>query len=133
MEYVFHAHSGLRYLVLLAGALAALYLLFGLLGRRPYGGLARGLTSAFIGLLDLQALLGLVTLFVRPLYPALTGHIVMMFAAVGAAHALSIMAKRQAEAQRKYVLSLAAVGFALVLVVGGIMAIGRGVFQSTIG
>jgi hypothetical protein len=133
MEYVYHAHSGLRYLVLLAGALAALYLLFGLLGRRPYGGLARVLTSAFVGLLDLQALLGIVTLFVRPLYPALTGHIVMTLAAVGAAHALSIAARRSAEPRRKYVLSLAAVGVALVLVVGGIMAIGRGVFQSTLG
>lgn len=133
MEFLYHLHSGLRYAILLVGVLAALYLLFGLLGRRPFGGLARGLTSAYVGLLDLQVLVGVLLLFVRPFYPALMGHVVMMLLAVGAAHGFTMAAKRAPEPRRRYALSLAGVALSLVLIVGGIMSIGRGVFQSTVG
>lgn len=133
MEFLYAAHSGLRYLVLLLGVVAALYLLFGWLTRRPYGSPARILVSAFVGLLDLQVLLGIGVLLTRPYYPALVGHIVMMLAAVLAAHGLSIAARRATEAPKRYVYSLSGVVLALLLVVGGILAIGRGVFQSTLG
>lgn len=133
MEFVYHAHSGLRYLVLLAGVVAAVILAVGVLSPRPYGRGARIATAAFVGLLDLQVLLGLLTLAVRPFYPQLMGHVVMMLLAAGAAHVLPAMGRRATDPRRKYALSLAGVAVALLLVVGGIMSIGRGVFESTIG
>ncbi|HEX2093203.1 MAG TPA: hypothetical protein VHG28_12410 [Longimicrobiaceae bacterium] len=129
---MFAAHSGLRYLVLLAGVVALGYLAYGLATRRPHDRPARIVTAVFVGLLDLQLLLGILTLQVRPVYPALTGHIVMMVLAAVAAHGLSVAGKRSAEPRRRYALSLAGVAVALLLIVGGITAIGRGVFQSTV-
>jgi hypothetical protein len=48
---LFYAHSGLRYLVLLAGVIALAVLLLGYLKRRPYAGASRGVAAAFMGLL----------------------------------------------------------------------------------
>lgn len=133
MIFLYHAHSGLRYLVLLIGIVAALYLAFGLLTRRPWDGPARGLTAAFTGSLDLQFVLGILLLFFRPFYPALIGHIVTMLLAIAAAHGLSVAARKATDPRRRYGLALTAVVLALVLIAGGIMSIGRGVFQTTVG
>lgn len=132
MSFFFAAHSGLRYLVLLVGIVALAYLAWGWLGRRPFERPARILLSAFVGLVDLQVLLGVATLLTRPFYPALTGHIVMMVLAAGAAHGFSVSARRSTEPHKRYGRALAGVVVALVLIVGGIMAIHRGVFQSTV-
>lgn len=131
MEFVYHAHSGLRYLVLLAGLVAALYLAFGWLTSRPYDRPARIVMAAFVGLLDLQVLLGIVLLFLRPWYGALIGHIMMMVLALLAAHGFSVASRRGTAAKRSYGLALAGVVLALALIMGGIMAIQRGVFQMT--
>lgn len=120
-------HSGVRYLVLLAG-LAALGLAFANLQRA--GGLARAertALSAFVGLLDLQVALGLLLLLFWPFYGALIGHIVMMVLAAAVAHAGSVLARRRAEPRAASTFAIAAVIVALVLVVGGIMAIQRSI------
>ncbi len=133
MTFLYHAHSGLRYLILLVAFLAILYLAFGLLTRRAWDSPARGLTAAFSGMLDLQLVFGVLLLFFRPFYPALVGHIVTMLLAIAAAHALSVAARRAADDRKKYGLALASVLVPLVLIVGGIMSIGRGVFETTVG
>ncbi len=133
MIFLYHAHSGLRYLILLVGFLAVLYLAFGLLARRAFDGPARGLTAAFAGMLDLQLVFGVLLLFFRPFYPALIGHVVTMLLAIAAAHGFSVAARRAADDRRKYGLALTAVVLALVLIAGGIMSIGRGLFQTTVG
>ena len=131
MEFVYQAHSGLRHLVLLAGIVAALYLAFGWLTSRPYDRPARIVMAAFVGLLDLQVLLGIVLVLLRPWSGALIGHIVMMVLALVAAHGFSVASRRATVPKRGYGLALAGVVLALVLIVGGIMAIQRGVFQMT--
>lgn len=133
MIFLYHAHSGLRYLILLVGILAALYLAFGLLTRRAFDGPARGLVAAFTGALGIQLVLGVLLLFFRPFYPALIGHVVTMVLAVGAAHGLAAASRKAADPRRMYGLALSGVVLALVLIAGGIMAIGRGVFQTTVG
>ena len=122
---LFHAHSGLRYLLLLAGVLAVAYALFGLAtGRRWDRGMGI-LASAFAGLLHLQILLGVVLVFTRGYYPALMGHITMMVFAAAVAQVTSSVMKRRPEEERGYTPYLVSTAVALALVVGGIMAIGR--------
>lgn len=126
----YYAHSGLRYLVLLAGLGALLYLGWGLIRRRPFDRGARIASAAFNGLLGLQLLLGITLLFIRPIYPALWGHVIAMVLAVGAAHGLAAAGKRSAEPRGRYVFAFGGVAVALLLIVGGILAIREGIFAS---
>ena len=81
--------------------------------------------SFFAAVLDTQVLIGLVLLVVRPFYAALTGHVVLMLAAAAAAHVSGVINKRRGEGQRSSAVGLAGVVLPLVLIVGGILAIGR--------
>lgn len=130
---VFYAHSGLRFLVLLAAVIAIAVLLWGWSARRPFAGQSRAVTAVFTGVLDLQFLLGLVTLLTRPWYGPLLGHLIMMFAAVFAAHGITVYGRKQEDPRRAHMISLIGVVLALVLIVGGIMAIRDNPFQMTPG
>lgn len=125
-----HSHSGLRYLVLLAGLVAVAYYLFGLATKKQAGKPARILGSVFVGLLDLQIVLGLVMVFMGRWYPAMMGHLICMLLAAVLAHAMMVVNRRRA--QPNFVLPLIGVAGALVLIVLGILAIGRGVFAMTV-
>lgn len=129
MLALFHAHSGLRYLVLLAGLVDLVY--FGVLvgGGRTGGRPARILMSVFTGLLDLQVLLGILLVVTGVFYPALLGHILMMLLAVAAAHGAAVAARR-AEPRRAERIRLLGVLVALALIVGGVLAIGRSLLGS---
>ncbi|WP_141591084.1 MULTISPECIES: hypothetical protein [unclassified Myxococcus] len=126
---LFYAHSGLRYLVLLAGILALAYFVSGLATRKPFDKLGRILGSAYSGLLQLQVLLGVGVLVTRFYYPALIGHIVMMVLAAGVAQATLSINRRKP--QPTFVLPLVGVAVSIVFIIGGIMAISRGVFTTT--
>lgn len=126
---LYHAHSGLRYLVLLLAVAAIVALGMAVASGRP-GKAARILPAAFTGTLDLQVLLGIVLVISGIYYDALVGHLVMMVLAVAAAHGSSVMAKRAGDERRAARIRLIGVAVALLLIVGGIMAIGRGVFGS---
>lgn len=125
---VFYAHSGLRYLVLLAGLAAFFYLLYGLALRREFDKLASALSGAYVGLMDLQVLLGIVLYLLVPSYPQLLGHVVMMLAAVSVGHIANIMNKRREK--KSYYVAFLGVAVSLILIVGGIMAIGRPIIGS---
>ena len=124
---LFHAHSGLRYLVLLVGVLALAYPLVAAVRGRPWDRTGRALLSAFVGLMDLQVVLGLILVFVRVFYPALWGHLVMMILAAAVGHvALAVNKRRPPETQSNW-LAVVGSGLALILIVGGIMSIGRSI------
>ena len=129
MNILYHAHSGLRYLVLLVGLVAALVFAYGVVARRPVGA-ARALTAAFTGLLDLQILLGVGLVIGGVFYGALIGHLVTMLLAAVAAHVSSVMARRATDERRALVIRLLGVVATLLLIAVGITAIGRGVFGS---
>src|SRR5688500_8880756 len=93
---LFYAHSGLRYLVLLAGVLALAYFAFGLATNRPFDKGGRILGASFAGLLHTQVLLGILVLVTRFYYPALIGHLVLMLAAAVTAQVLLSMNRRRA-------------------------------------
>jgi hypothetical protein len=123
MSMVLYLHSGIRYLVLLAAVASLAYLLFGLATRRDFDKLAGALTGAFVGLLDLQVLVGVLLYLLAPSRPALMGHAIMMLAAVTVGHVATIMNKRRE--QKSYGVAFGGVAVSLLLIVGGIMAIGR--------
>lgn len=125
------AHSGLRFLVLLAGAIAIAVLFWGWNARRPFAGQSRASLAVFAGAIDLQVLIGVGLLFVRPFYGALMGHLVMMFAALGVVHALAVYARKQEDTRRAHAIALAGAALALLLIVGGILAIRSGLFEMT--
>jgi hypothetical protein len=123
---LYHAHSGLRYLVLLTGVVALLVFAYGLITRRPVRGASR-YTAAFAGLLDLQILLGFGLFFGGIFYTAVMGHMAMMIIAAVAAHGSSILAPRATTERQELVMRIAGVVIALVCIVIGILAIGRSV------
>lgn len=122
---IFQAHSGIRYLVLLFGILGLGYAVFGMLTGRRYDRGIRILASSFAGLLHLQILLGVVVIFTRGFFPQLMGHITMMIFAAIVAQVTSSVMKRRPKEEKTYAPHAVGIGAALVLIVLGIMALGR--------
>lgn len=129
---VFYAHSGLRYLVLLMGLVVMLHAAFRLARGRGYNRIARVLAAIFAGVVDLQVLLGIILVFTRRFYPALIGHIALMLCAAVVAHLAVIVNRRRPESERSIALQLALAGLALLLMTAGILAIGRGIMETSI-
>ena len=124
---LFHAHSGLRYLVLLAGLAAFLYCLTAALRGKPWDRAGRVLMGVFTAVLDLQVLIGVVLILVWQFYPALWGHLTMMVLAAAAAHAGSVLNKRRPPERRSPMTAALAAAGSLALIVGGIAAIQRSI------
>jgi hypothetical protein len=131
MTALLHAHSGLRFLVLLFGALNLVVLGLGLVRKKPFGRPHRALGSAFAGSLHLQVILGLSLVAMGRYYPALIGHLAMMLLAAVVAQVCFSLNRRKKEPG--LVLPLVGVVVALALITGGVMAIGRGLFTMTAG
>lgn len=127
MNFLFAAHSGTRYLVLLVGLITAIYALAGMARNRRFDRAALTLIRVFAGIIDLQILLGVATVLARAWFPALIGHIVMMVAAAAVAHLGAARLKKTPESERRYGLLLASALIPLALIIGGIMAIQRSV------
>lgn len=129
MNILYHAHSGLRYLVLLAALAAIVGLAYALASGRAIRA-AQIIASSFAGLLDLQILLG-IALVIGGIFPdAVVGHLVIMILAAVSTHAGSVIGRRASSVRRELGIRLASIALAVALIAGGIMAIGRGVFQS---
>lgn len=125
---LFHAHSGLRYVVLLAGLLALAYSLTAALRGNDWSRPGRVFLSIFVGVMDLQVLIGLVLVFVRVFYPALWGHLTLMILAAVAGHVALALNKRRPPERQSHWVAVIGSGLALVLIVGGILSIGRPIF-----
>ncbi len=124
-SFFFNAHSGLRYLIVLAGVLTVLYAAYGVISGRKYDKTIRILSSSFAGTLHLQLLLGLGLIFFGLFRAALTGHIFMMlFAAATAQIPVSVM-RRRPEELKSYMPHAIGALVALALIAGGILSIGR--------
>ncbi|MEJ2538371.1 MAG: hypothetical protein P8188_00080 [Gemmatimonadota bacterium] len=125
-----YAHSGIRYLVILAGLAVVGYALVGVVGKRPYDSRMRVLGGIFAMFLHLNVLLGLGLLFTRPFAPYLIGHIsLMVFAAVAAQVVPSVMRRRPME-ERTWMPHLVSGVVSLGLIVAALMAIGAPIFGS---
>lgn len=130
MNMVYYAHSGLRYLVLLAAFAAIVVLLRGRAGNRPYDRAARMTTGIYTGTLHLQTVLGILLVALGRWYPAVMGHLIVNLLGVVVATVLVGWARREKDARRGYTFALAGVSASLLLLFLGIAAIGRHPFQS---
>jgi heme A synthase len=129
VNILYYAHSGLRYLVLLA-ALAALIALTYSVATGRATRTARNLSTAFAGLLDLQIVLG-IALVMGGIFPdAVTGHLILMVFAAVATHAAFLIGQHLSTNRWELGARLGGVLIALALIVMGIMAIGRTVLGS---
>ena len=120
------AHSGFRYLVLLAGIIVILYAAYGLATKRKYGTRMRVLSGVFTGIVDLTAVLGLlVVIFYTNFYTQLTGHILMMVLAVVTAHVVHGVMKRRPQQDKSFTPHILGTLIVMACIGAGIMAIGR--------
>jgi hypothetical protein len=125
MRMLFMAHSGLRYLVLLVGVVSIFYFIWSVVSKNGNDRLGKILGSTFVGLLDLQLLLGISMVVLGNFYPALIGHLVMMLGAVAVGHVAMAMAKNTQPVERRPMLRLIGVVVPLLLIIAGVAAIGR--------
>ncbi|CAN5799802.1 hypothetical protein BH20GEM1_BH20GEM1_12450 [soil metagenome] len=121
MDILFSAHSGVRYLVLLAGLVALAWFVWGLAAGRPFTRPAPALLAIFIRTLDIQVLLGLALLIGGRRPPGIWGHVALMLSAMAFVHVIDKRRRRKPG----YGLPLLAVAGALSLIVVGILSIGR--------
>ena len=128
MTMLFQAHSGLRYLVLLAGVVALVWFLAGWISRKPYRAPAPAALAAFLGLLDLQALLGIALWIGGRRPPGVVDHLVAMLSAVVVLLHLVAVTVRRRPGPAGFGLPLAGVTAALALLVLGIHLLGRPIF-----
>jgi hypothetical protein len=125
-ELLHTAHGVVRYVVLVAGLAAAVMAVVGWnRAESTAPGGERTAMVVFVGMVDLQVLLGLLLLLTWPYYPALIGHIALMVLAAAVAHGGSLLARRRGPGRSGSPIRLAAVVTTLVLIAGGIMAIQR--------
>ncbi len=130
MTALLHAHSGLRYLVLLAGLAALVVFGLGVAQKKPFDKPGRIIGSIFAGLTHLQVVLGIVLVAMGTWYPALIGHLVCMLSAAVVLQVLLI--RNRKSASPGFSLPLIAVIITLLLMVAGTFAINRHPFQSTL-
>lgn len=129
MTALLHAHSGLRYVLLLVAVMHVVVSVLGQMKQAPVGKLHRALSGATLGLMHTQALIGLGLVAGGLYYPQLIGHLVMMVVAVGLATAMHVINKRADKPT--HLRALMGTGGALVAMVLGLAAIGRHPLQST--
>lgn len=60
MELLINIHSIVRWAIVVVGVIALIKFLIGWLAKQPFKPMDRGLMSGFVGLIDLQALLGII-------------------------------------------------------------------------
>ncbi len=127
MEFVLKLHGGFRWLIVLVAAVAIVRYGLGWLRKSEFKGMDRGLMAAFSGLLDLNAVFGLILLF------GLGGgmlrqrmeHLATMLLALVAAH-LSVIWKRSDDAQARFRNNLVVIVVALALIVIGVVRLRGG-------
>ena len=130
MTALLHAHSGLRFFILLVALLNVVVLTLGLFRNKPFGRPHRALGAVFVGCMHLQVLLGIATVMMGMYYPALIGHIVMMSVATVVAQVCMTFNRRKPVPG--LMLPLVGVLGAVALMFGGVMAIGRGLLTMTV-
>lgn len=117
-DFLYNLHSGVRWLVVLATIIALIYLLLGVVQRRPYDQLARRIMIAFSGLITLQWVIGLILFIVLGGFDVgyRWEHAVTMTLAVAASHMHNMFKNRPDTVRYRSTLILVLVTLALVYI-----------------
>jgi hypothetical protein len=121
---LFHAHSGLRWLVMLMTVVAFVYLLVGAIQSKPFDKLTHRVVVIWSSLFGLQWLLGLVLFIVMGSTTERLEHMVTMTIALAVAHAY-VPLKKRPDATRYYGI-LASILVVLVLIYMGVQRLPQG-------
>jgi hypothetical protein len=122
MDIVLAVHSIVRFLILLAAVIGIVKALISLVQKAKSDHLDQSVASAFLGLYDLQALLGVLIILLGGLSQAI--HPIIMIVGLLLAHALQSMVKRaDGSAAAVYRLALYIVPLLIILV--GLSSIGH--------
>ena len=122
MDIVLQLHSLVRFLVLLAAVIGLLLVFFSMIAKGANQSATAMLASLFLGLLDLQALLGVLIILLGGLKGPL--HPLVMFIALLIAHWLQTVVKR-AQDSRVPVLRLVFYAVPLAIILFGLAIIGQ--------
>lgn len=120
-------HGEIRWLVAIVAAIIIVKFLIGWLGKKEYASLDRTLLTIYTIVLDINVLLGLILLFSRGFNGLRLEHATTMILAVIAAHVTAIW-RKSTDSPTKYRNQLLMVLLSLLLVVMGVIRLGRGGF-----
>lgn len=137
-SFLLHAHSGIRYLVLLAALIVLVKSVIGWLGNTPYTKFDKIIAPSYVGLMHLQFLLGLILYFISPFVTYNMGervsrywsveHIAMMVLAVVAAQAGRSISKKASDSQVKFRFQTVFFGISILLILVALASMpGRGI------
>ena len=123
---MFYAHSGFRYLFLLAAVATIGYAIYGLATKRPYDQTMRTLSVVLMLSLDVTSFLGVAVIFsTRTRYAGLGPHIATMMFAIVVMHVVSSVMRKRPPEERSFGPHLVSAVVALALVWVGIAALGK--------
>jgi len=124
MEFILSLHSIVRWLIILVAAIAAVRFMIGWRGGQTFSAIDRGLNAGFVGLIDLQVLLGLIYFLWSGLaagvgFPAFRiEHLIIMLLAAVVAHLGTLW--KQAENKIRFRNSLFIIVDTLIIILLGI-------------
>jgi len=121
----FYAHSGFRYLALLAGLAVIGYGVWSLATKRPHDQRLYNVAASYRLLMDLTLFLGVALLFSGRFYPAVGTHIVLMILATVIAHIVPMVMRKREPEERTVMPYIVATAVSLGLVVVGTVMLGR--------
>jgi len=123
---LFHLHSGLRYLVLLAGLAVVAYALWGTATKRPHDATMKKLAITFRSFMDVTLFSGIVMVTVGYNFDANAGlHVVLMMLATVVSHIVPAVMRKRKQEQRTLLPYAVATAIVLGMVIVGTLSLGR--------
>lgn len=130
--FVYHTHSGFRYLAILFGLATVVMALYGVATKQPYVNRMRVTAGLFAVILQVNILVGVALLFTGTgFYPALGIHVILMLGAAVVAQVVPSIMRRRPMEERTYMPHAVGALAALALMIFGILSIpGAQIFGS---
>jgi hypothetical protein len=132
-DFLYEAHAGWRYLAYLALLVAFVFFAFLLITRSDRTKYERVVGIIFAVVIDIQITLGIILLIIQLLdgifLSRTIGHVVIMLLVLPIIHAYSFYARRNPDKLRNQrIIGMVAPVLAVVLIIGGLMAIDASLF-----
>ena len=124
-----HLHSGLRYLILLAGLAVIAYALRGVALKQPHDKTMKRLAITFRSLMDVTLFSGIVMVTVGYNFSADAGmHVVLMMLATVVSHVVPAVMRTRKQQERTLMPYAVATAVVVALVIVGTLSLGRPAF-----
>ena len=121
--FLFHSHSGFRYLILLAGIATIAYALYSRATGRPHDKNMKNLAVTYRVLLDLNLFIGVAMIVTGyGFFNDLGVHILLMVLATAIAHVVPAVMRKRTQEERTVIPYAVATTISLVVVALGILA-----------